>query len=34
MKTGVQESIELLAYAIMLIGVVEMFIFTVQSSRK
>lgn len=33
-KTGVQESIELLAYSIMFIGVVEMIIFGIQSSRK
>lgn len=33
-KTGAQESIELLAYSIMLIGVVEMIIFGVKSSRK
>lgn len=34
LKTGAQESIELLAYSIMFIGVVEMIIFGIQSSRK
>lgn len=33
-KTGVQESIELLAYSIMFIGVIEMITFGVKSSRK
>ncbi|MFN2261739.1 MAG: hypothetical protein ABR595_06710 [Psychroflexus sp.] len=34
MKTGAQESVELLAYTIMFIGVIEMLIFTIKSSRK